>query len=59
MLRTWDESSKAQKAVSFNCLDFEGTSVTYNWLPSVNCPSGIRAQIVRTLSQPFNRLPPR
>ncbi|KAL1734096.1 hypothetical protein EV714DRAFT_245468 [Schizophyllum commune] len=45
MLRTWDESSKAQKAVSFNCLDFEGTSVTYNWLPSVNCPSGIRAQI--------------
>ncbi|TRM60477.1 hypothetical protein BD626DRAFT_435832 [Schizophyllum amplum] len=45
MLRTYNASSKAQQAVSFNCLDFEGTSVTYPWMPTVNCPSGIRAQI--------------
>ncbi|KAF9532660.1 hypothetical protein CPB83DRAFT_847146 [Crepidotus variabilis] len=44
-LRTYDPNSKAQKAVTFLCLDFNGKSTTYNEIPSVQCPSGVRAQI--------------
>ncbi|KAG6826748.1 hypothetical protein H0H93_016238, partial [Arthromyces matolae] len=44
-LRTYDPTSYAQQAVTFLCLDFSGTSVRYNSLPPVSCPSGVRAQI--------------
>jgi hypothetical protein len=44
LLRTYTATS-AQKAVTFLCLDFNGKSVTYNYLPPTLCPSGIRAQI--------------
>ncbi|KAF8813483.1 hypothetical protein BYT27DRAFT_7335099 [Phlegmacium glaucopus] len=44
-LRTYDATSSAQRAVTFLCLDFNGKSVTYNFLPPTTCPSGIRAQI--------------
>lgn len=44
-LRTYDASSKAQQAITFLCLDFNGKSTRYNELPPTSCPSGIRAQI--------------
>ncbi|KAJ7082838.1 hypothetical protein B0H15DRAFT_851668 [Mycena belliarum] len=44
-LRSYDASSFAQQAVTFLCLDFGGTSMKHNELPTGNCPSGIRAQI--------------
>ncbi|KAJ3756048.1 hypothetical protein EV360DRAFT_48622 [Lentinula raphanica] len=44
-LRSYNASSYAQQAVTFLCLDFDGTSTKYNSLPPVSCPSGIRAQI--------------
>ena len=44
-LRTYDAKSFAQKAITYLCLDFSGTSVRYNELPPVACPSGIRAEI--------------
>ncbi|KAF8224150.1 hypothetical protein L208DRAFT_1410716 [Tricholoma matsutake] len=44
-LRTYDPNSYAQQAVTFLCLDFDGTSTRYNSLPAKECPSGIRAQI--------------
>ncbi|KAF5327727.1 hypothetical protein D9619_004538 [Psilocybe cf. subviscida] len=44
-LRTYNESSHAQQAVTFLCLDFNGVSTKYNMLPPISCPSGIRAQI--------------
>lgn len=43
-LRTYTPTS-AQKAVTFLCLDFNGTSVIYNSLPPTTCLNGIRAQI--------------
>lgn len=44
-LRTYNASSYAQQAVTFLCLNFQGTSTRYNMLPPVSCPSGVRAQI--------------
>ncbi|KAJ3934187.1 MAG: hypothetical protein NXY57DRAFT_995169 [Lentinula lateritia] len=44
-LRSYNESSYAQQAVTFLCLDFNGVSTKYNMLPPVSCPSGLRAQI--------------
>ncbi|KAJ7470817.1 hypothetical protein FB451DRAFT_1399567 [Mycena latifolia] len=44
-LRSYNASSYAQQAVTFLCLDFDGTSTKHNELPTGNCPSGIRAQI--------------
>ncbi|KAJ7284380.1 hypothetical protein C8J57DRAFT_1288258 [Mycena rebaudengoi] len=44
-LRSYDANSHAQKAITFLCLDFSGTSTTHNSLPTKNCPSGIRAQV--------------
>lgn len=44
-LRTYTANSYAQQAVTFLCLDFSGTSVRYNQLPTVQCPSGIRAEL--------------
>jgi hypothetical protein len=44
-LRTYNSSSFAQQAVTFLCLDFQGTSTRYNALPNANCPSGIRSQL--------------
>ena len=44
-LRTYSNTS-AQKAITFLCLDFSGTSVTYNSLPPTTCPDGVRSQIV-------------
>jgi len=44
-LRTYNATSSAQKAVTFLCLDFNGKSVTYDFLPPTLCPNGIRAQI--------------
>lgn len=41
--------SSQQKAVSFLCLDFNGVSTKYDFLPTVPCPSGIRAQLVSSL----------
>ena len=49
MLRTYNATS-AQKAITFMCLDFNGRSTTYNFLPPVACPNGIRAQIVSSLT---------
>ncbi|KAF9007447.1 hypothetical protein BDQ17DRAFT_1539830 [Cyathus striatus] len=45
MLRSYDASSKAQQAVTFLCLDFNGVTTKFNNIPSGSCPSGIRAQI--------------
>lgn len=50
-LRTYNASSFAQQAVTFLCLDFNGVSTKFNELPAQSCPSGIRAQIVRTTFQ--------
>ncbi|KAJ4480249.1 hypothetical protein J3R30DRAFT_3470805 [Lentinula aciculospora] len=44
-LRSYNQSSYAQQAITFLCLDFNGVSTKYNMLPPVSCPSGIRAQI--------------
>lgn len=45
MLRTYDENSKAQKAITFLCLDFNGVTTRHNELPAKSCPSGIRSQV--------------
>lgn len=48
--------SAMQKAVSFLCLNFNGVSVRYDYLPAdVQCQDGIRAQIVSH----YTRLPHR
>jgi len=44
-LRTYDKSSFAQQAVTFLCLDFEGTTSHHDEIPNKVCPSGIRSQI--------------
>ncbi|KZT32073.1 WSC-domain-containing protein [Sistotremastrum suecicum HHB10207 ss-3] len=44
-LRTYNASSYAQQAVTFLCLNFDGTSTRFNQLPAQECPSGVRAQI--------------
>ncbi|KAF8640304.1 hypothetical protein AX16_010199 [Volvariella volvacea WC 439] len=44
-LRSYDASNPAQRAVTFLCLDFKGTSVTYNAFPERHCPDGVRAQV--------------
>ncbi|KIY50339.1 hypothetical protein FISHEDRAFT_25108, partial [Fistulina hepatica ATCC 64428] len=44
-LRSYNASSYAQQAVTFLCLDFDGTSIRYNRLPATSCPDGVRAQI--------------
>ncbi|TEB33816.1 hypothetical protein FA13DRAFT_1730096 [Coprinellus micaceus] len=44
-VRTFDPSNFAQQAVTYICLDFEGTSAKFNELPVRRCPSGIRSQI--------------
>ncbi|KAF9460365.1 hypothetical protein BDZ94DRAFT_938077 [Collybia nuda] len=44
-LRTYDPNSYAQQAITFLCLDFDGTSTRHNSLPAKSCPSGIRAQV--------------
>lgn len=44
-LRTYDANSKAQQAVTFLCLDFNGVTTRYNELPAQDCPSGVRSQI--------------
>jgi Domain of unknown function (DUF1996) len=45
-LRSYNASSYAQQAVTFLCLDFNGVSTRHNELPTGQCPSGVRAQIV-------------
>lgn len=55
-LRSYNASSYAQQAVTFLCLDFSGTSTKFNQLPSQECPSGIRAQIVRAFSFSLSKL---
>ncbi|KAE9401313.1 hypothetical protein BT96DRAFT_992198 [Gymnopus androsaceus JB14] len=44
-LRSYNASSYAQQAITFLCLNFNGVSTKYNFLPPISCPSGIRAQI--------------
>lgn len=45
--RTFNETSFAQQAISFKCLNFEGESPSTNWMPRwEDCPAGIRAQVV-------------
>ncbi|KAL1742650.1 hypothetical protein HDZ31DRAFT_26560, partial [Schizophyllum fasciatum] len=45
-LRTFDNSSVAQRAISYKCLQFDGKPMEdYPGLPPVSCPAGIRAQI--------------
>ncbi|KAL1687196.1 hypothetical protein GGG16DRAFT_62778 [Schizophyllum commune] len=45
-LRTFDNDSVSQHAISFKCLQFDGQPMEdYNGLPPVSCPAGIRAQI--------------
>ena len=46
-LRTFDNGSVSQHAISYKCLQFDGQPMEdYNGLPPVSCPAGIRAQIV-------------
>ncbi|PPQ63224.1 hypothetical protein CVT24_005684 [Panaeolus cyanescens] len=44
-LRTYDPNSFAQQAVTYICLDFNGVSSKWNFLPPIACPDGIRAQV--------------
>ncbi|KAI4517394.1 hypothetical protein K525DRAFT_243415 [Schizophyllum commune Loenen D] len=45
-LRTFDNDSVSQHAISYKCLQFDGQPMQdYNGLPPVSCPAGIRAQI--------------
>ncbi|KAL1725704.1 hypothetical protein EV714DRAFT_220827, partial [Schizophyllum commune] len=45
-LRTFDNDSVSQHAISYKCLQFDGQPMEdYNGLPLVSCPAGIRAQI--------------
>ncbi|KAF9442275.1 hypothetical protein P691DRAFT_739102 [Macrolepiota fuliginosa MF-IS2] len=44
-LRTLDPMSFSQQAITFLCLDFQGTSTRHSELPEKRCPSGIRSQI--------------
>nr|GAT52519.1 predicted protein [Mycena chlorophos] len=44
-LRTYNSSSFAQQAITFLCLNFDGTSTKFNQFPQQSCPSGVRAQI--------------
>ncbi|KAF9048855.1 hypothetical protein BJ165DRAFT_1342919 [Panaeolus papilionaceus] len=44
-LRTYDPNSFAQQAITYICLDFNGVSSKWNFLPPIDCPSGIRAQV--------------
>lgn len=44
-LRTYDPNSKAQQAITFLCLDFNGETTRHNELPKKKCPSGIRSQV--------------
>ncbi|KAJ3510691.1 hypothetical protein NLJ89_g4535 [Agrocybe chaxingu] len=44
-LRTYDPTSSAQRAITFLCLDFNGQSIRYPYLPTRSCPSGIRAEV--------------
>ncbi|KAI5890962.1 uncharacterized protein SCHCODRAFT_02627754 [Schizophyllum commune H4-8] len=45
-LRTFDNSSVSQRAISYKCLQFDEQPMEdYNGLPPVSCPAGIRAQI--------------
>jgi len=49
-LRSYDDSSAAQQAVTYLCLDFEGkTTGPFPELPAKKCASGVRSQIVRAL----------
>uniref|UniRef100_A0A0W0F7N3 DUF1996 domain-containing protein n=1 Tax=Moniliophthora roreri TaxID=221103 RepID=A0A0W0F7N3_MONRR len=45
LLRTYDPNSKAQKAITFLCLDFNGVTTKHDSLPNKSCPSGIRSQV--------------
>lgn len=45
--RDYDPTDPASLAVTFMCLDFQGTSTTWTHLPTeITCPDGYRAQIV-------------
>ena len=41
--------SAEQRAVSFLCLDFNGTPTKYDTMPPVRCANGLRGQIVGSL----------
>jgi len=46
MLRSYNSTDPAQQAVSFLCLDFQGTTPPpFSGLPNRKCPSGIRSQL--------------
>jgi hypothetical protein len=45
-LRSYDPNSVAQKAVTFLCLNFQGTTPPpFNELPARQCNNGIRSQL--------------
>ncbi|KZV98398.1 WSC-domain-containing protein [Exidia glandulosa HHB12029] len=45
-LRSYDANSLAQRAISFNCLDFSGkNSGEFTSIPGRDCPNGLRAQV--------------
>jgi len=45
-LRTRDNSSPAQQAITFKCLNFQGAATDYVRFPPMGaCPSGVRAQV--------------
>lgn len=45
-LRTYNESSRAQQAISYVCLDYAGGSSDGSAFPEKNCPDGMRAQVI-------------